>query len=275
MSDDEAAAERLKALGHPVRLAIVRALAERSCCCCADVCSRLPLAQSTVSQHLKVLKEAGLVSFRRDGVRSSYVLNPAALRRAARRPGGRSSALVGQRAGAAARRGRADGRRQDAPKVSADRGRTLLDALEPLALYVAVRPAGPEAARAGRLRWRCVAAKIVTVLVPYSFKWATDALTGEGARARLSCRLLLAGAGRCWCSPTMSAASLATALQPAARRALRPRRPARGAPARLPHLRAPPRSVAALPPGAAHRRAVAHHRARHDRHRDDRPLHAS
>jgi len=71
-------AERLKALGHPVRLAIVRALAERSCCCCADVCSQLPLAQSTVSQHLKVLREAGLVSFRRDGVRSSYVLNPSA-----------------------------------------------------------------------------------------------------------------------------------------------------------------------------------------------------
>jgi ArsR family transcriptional regulator len=75
---DDAAADRLKALGHPVRLAIVRALAERSCCCCADVCSRLPLAQSTVSQHLKVLKDAGLVSFRRDGVRSAYVLNPAA-----------------------------------------------------------------------------------------------------------------------------------------------------------------------------------------------------
>ena len=74
----ETAAERLKALGHPVRLAIVRALAERSCCCCGDVCSRLPLAQSTVSQHLKVLKEAGLISFRRDGVRSSYVLNPSA-----------------------------------------------------------------------------------------------------------------------------------------------------------------------------------------------------
>jgi ArsR family transcriptional regulator, arsenate/arsenite/antimonite-responsive transcriptional repressor len=72
------AAERLKALGHPVRLAIVRALAEQSCCCCGDVCSRLPLAQSTVSQHLKVLKDAGLISFRRDGVRSSYVLNQAA-----------------------------------------------------------------------------------------------------------------------------------------------------------------------------------------------------
>ncbi len=78
MSDDEATAEKLKALGHPVRLAIVRALAVRSCCCCADVCRQLPLAQSTVSQHLKVLTEAGLVSFRRDGVRSSYVLNATA-----------------------------------------------------------------------------------------------------------------------------------------------------------------------------------------------------
>ena len=78
MSEDEAVAERLKALGHPVRIAIIRALAQRSCCCCADVCSGLPLAQSTVSQHLKVLKEADLISFRRDGVRSSYVLNAAA-----------------------------------------------------------------------------------------------------------------------------------------------------------------------------------------------------
>jgi DNA-binding transcriptional ArsR family regulator len=77
VTDHETAAERLKALGHPARLAIVKALAERSCCC-QDVCGRLPLAQSTVSQHLKVLKDAGLVSFRRDGVRSAYVLNPAA-----------------------------------------------------------------------------------------------------------------------------------------------------------------------------------------------------
>ena len=77
MADDDAAAERLKALGHPVRIAIIRALAQRSCCC-ADVCSGLPLAQSTVSQHLKVLKEADLITFRRDGVRSSYVLNTAA-----------------------------------------------------------------------------------------------------------------------------------------------------------------------------------------------------
>ena len=78
MTSHEAAAERLKALGHPVRLAIVRELAQRSCCCCADMCNQLPLAQSTVSQHLKVLKEAGLISFRRDGVRSTYVLNQTA-----------------------------------------------------------------------------------------------------------------------------------------------------------------------------------------------------
>ena len=79
MQGDRIAADRLKALGHPVRIAIVRALAERSCCCCADFCCELPLAQSTVSQHLKILKEAGLVSFRREGVRSSYVLNRAAI----------------------------------------------------------------------------------------------------------------------------------------------------------------------------------------------------
>lgn len=78
MSEDEATADRLKALGHPVRLAIVKALAEHCCRCCADVCERLPLAQSTVSQHLKVLRDAGLITCRREGVRSNYVLSPAA-----------------------------------------------------------------------------------------------------------------------------------------------------------------------------------------------------
>ena len=65
----------------------------------------------------------------------------------------------------------------------------------------------------------------------------------------------------------------AARLQPAARRAVRPRRPVCGAPARLPHLRPHARAVAALPSGAAHRRPVAHHRARHQGHRDDRALH--
>ena len=81
MTDDEAAAERLKALGHPVRIAIIRALAEQSRCCCADVCSRLPLAQSTVSQHLKVLKDAGLVQGEIDGPKVCYCVNPAGLAR--------------------------------------------------------------------------------------------------------------------------------------------------------------------------------------------------
>ena len=65
----------------------------------------------------------------------------------------------------------------------------------------------------------------------------------------------------------------AARLQPAARRAVREGRPACGAQARLPDLRAHARAVAALPSRAAHRRAVAHHRARHQGHRDHRPLH--
>jgi ArsR family transcriptional regulator len=58
----------------------VRALAERTCCC-ADVCSRLPLAQSTVSQHLKVLKDAGLIRGEIDGPRVCYCVEPHVLRR--------------------------------------------------------------------------------------------------------------------------------------------------------------------------------------------------
>jgi ArsR family transcriptional regulator len=78
-SSDQKSADRLRALGHPVRLAIVRRLAEGDCCCCTDFCNCLPLAQSTISQHLKVLKDAGLLHFSRDGVRSSYVLDREAL----------------------------------------------------------------------------------------------------------------------------------------------------------------------------------------------------
>ena len=75
---EDALAAKLSALSHPARLAILRHLSMRGCSCCKDVVDTVDLAQSTVSQHLKVLKEAGLISFRRDGVRSSYVLNPAA-----------------------------------------------------------------------------------------------------------------------------------------------------------------------------------------------------
>lgn len=68
-------AGRLKALGHPARLEILRVLAERGTCICGEVVDVLPLAQSTVSQHLKVLKEAGFVRGEVDGPKSCYCLD--------------------------------------------------------------------------------------------------------------------------------------------------------------------------------------------------------
>src|SRR5690606_30859998 len=80
---DAAASERLAAglaaLAHPARIEIVQHLAGRPACCCRDVVERLDLAQSTVSQHLKVLVEAGLVRFSPDRQRSRYELDRAAL----------------------------------------------------------------------------------------------------------------------------------------------------------------------------------------------------
>ncbi|MBL8582592.1 MAG: winged helix-turn-helix transcriptional regulator [Rhizobiaceae bacterium] len=65
-------ARKLSALGHPVRLAILRQLSERDACCCKDIVGRLDLAQSTVSQHLKVLVDAGIVVYAPDRQRSRY-----------------------------------------------------------------------------------------------------------------------------------------------------------------------------------------------------------
>lgn len=70
-----------RALGHPVRVRILRLLARRRSCLCGEIVDELPLAQSTVSQHLKVLKEAGLVQGDVDGPRVCYCLAPRALRR--------------------------------------------------------------------------------------------------------------------------------------------------------------------------------------------------
>jgi ArsR family transcriptional regulator len=79
-SDDELAA-LAKALAHPVRVQIVRILARTEGCVCGDLVEQLPLAQSTVSQHLKVLKEAGLVRGTIDGPRVCYCIDPDGLRR--------------------------------------------------------------------------------------------------------------------------------------------------------------------------------------------------
>ena len=78
---DEELAGLAKALGHPVRVQIVRLLSRRASCICGDIVKELPLAQSTVSQHLKVLKEAGLIRGEIDGPRTCYCLEPRTLRR--------------------------------------------------------------------------------------------------------------------------------------------------------------------------------------------------
>ncbi|MDE3740255.1 ArsR/SmtB family transcription factor [Maribacter polysaccharolyticus] len=59
--DTEALAKIAKALGHPTRIAILRHLENQSCCFTGDLVDVFPLAQSTVSQHLKELKNAGLI----------------------------------------------------------------------------------------------------------------------------------------------------------------------------------------------------------------------
>lgn len=71
--------ERLNALAHPARLEILRYLSRQNDCYCRDVVSHLPLAQSTVSQHLKVLVDAGLVDTRHVAQHSLYNLNEQAL----------------------------------------------------------------------------------------------------------------------------------------------------------------------------------------------------
>jgi len=77
--NDVLLAARIKALAHPARLAIVRALMAREACCCGEIVSVLPLAQSTVSQHLKILRKAGLIKGEVSGPRSCYCLDREAL----------------------------------------------------------------------------------------------------------------------------------------------------------------------------------------------------
>ncbi len=64
-----------KALSHPARISILRILAARTECQCGELVIDLPLAQATVSQHLKVLKDAGLIQGEVDGPRLKYCMN--------------------------------------------------------------------------------------------------------------------------------------------------------------------------------------------------------
>jgi ArsR family transcriptional regulator len=70
-----------KAVGHPVRVRILRMLARKEARTCSVIVDELPLAQSTVSEHLRILKNAGLVRANENGLRVSYCIVPAALKR--------------------------------------------------------------------------------------------------------------------------------------------------------------------------------------------------
>ena len=72
---DEELARIAKALSTPAKIAILRALAERHTCICGEIVDITPLSQSTVSQHLKELKEHGLIQGRIEGVKSCYCIN--------------------------------------------------------------------------------------------------------------------------------------------------------------------------------------------------------
>ena len=65
-----------KALGHPARLSILKYLAETKKCITGDIADELPLGRTTVNQHLKELKDAGLIQGTVDGVKVNYCLNP-------------------------------------------------------------------------------------------------------------------------------------------------------------------------------------------------------
>ena len=78
---DEELATFAKALGHPVRVRILRMLAQRDARMCSHIVDELPLAQSTVSEHLRILRTAGLVQVNESGPRAGYCIVPSALTR--------------------------------------------------------------------------------------------------------------------------------------------------------------------------------------------------
>ena len=64
-----------KALGHPARIAIIEVLVKRQSCICGDIVDELPLSQATISQHLRELKEVGLIKGEIEGRKSCYCIN--------------------------------------------------------------------------------------------------------------------------------------------------------------------------------------------------------
>ena len=79
--DELELAELAKAIAHPARVRILKILIERNACICGDIVDEIPLAQSTVSQHLKQLQEARLIQGEIDGPRVCYCIDPVVLKR--------------------------------------------------------------------------------------------------------------------------------------------------------------------------------------------------
>ena len=72
---DNKIAKYAKALAHPARVAILQLLLKKQSCICGDIVDELPLSQSTVSQHLKELKESGLIKGDIDGAKVCYCID--------------------------------------------------------------------------------------------------------------------------------------------------------------------------------------------------------
>ncbi|MBL4647692.1 MAG: winged helix-turn-helix transcriptional regulator [Gammaproteobacteria bacterium] len=79
----ETIAELCKAIAHPARIQIIEFLLEKQAitktCCCGEIVNCLPLAQATVSQHLKILTETHVLNVKEEGLKRCYCLNPKTL----------------------------------------------------------------------------------------------------------------------------------------------------------------------------------------------------
>lgn len=74
-SEEVLLADLAKALSHPARIKILKILSSKNVCMCGDIVDELPLAQSTVSQHLKELKKVGLIEGEVEGPKICYCIN--------------------------------------------------------------------------------------------------------------------------------------------------------------------------------------------------------
>lgn len=81
-AQDTALAALCKAMGHPHRVRILRFLRAQRACFVGEIADQMPIAASTLSQHLRTLKEAGLIQGEVDGPRRCYCVDEAALARA-------------------------------------------------------------------------------------------------------------------------------------------------------------------------------------------------